>query len=122
MYRVIVAGSAGFNNYEMLNEKLSAILLSYDRSEVEIVLGSFMLGEHFAYEHRCRVVKFYTDPDRHGKSADYIRNAEMVDYASQDDGCLVAFWDGKGVEINHLVETAKGRGMTVYVFGYHKSN
>ena len=121
MFRVIVTGG-NFNDYTALTHKLESTLLPYNKADVEIVSGGIkgscnLLIAHFADSHGYKLVSF--PANRYdGETAEYIRNAEMADYASEKDGVLIAFWDSKDPVVNHMIETAKGRGLTVYVFGY----
>lgn len=54
MFKVIVAGSRGFNDYELLRRKLIHFLSRYNPSDIEIVSGGAngadKLGEKFAIE------------------------------------------------------------------------
>ena len=121
MIRVIVTGGA-FNDYTVLTRQLESVLLSYDKDKAELVSGGIkgscnLLIAHFADSHGYKLVSFPASRYK-GETAEYVRNAEMADYASEKDGILVAFWDNKDPIVNHMIETAKGRGLTVYVFGY----
>lgn len=107
-FRVIVAGSRGFNNYGLLCEKLDRLLSR--QGNVVIVSGTArgadLLGERYAEERGYVINRFPADWDTYGKRAGYLRNKEMAENA---DG-LVAFWDGKSRGTKHMIELAeKGR-------------
>lgn len=55
------------------------------------------------------------DWDIYGKSAGYIRNAEMAKYA---DACVV-FWDGKSRGTKHMIDLAKKEGIGLKVVNYN---
>lgn len=63
MFKVIVAGSRGFNDYILLSTALDELLS--DRGEVEIVSGTAngadKLGEKYAAEHSLKLTKFPAD-------------------------------------------------------------
>ena len=53
--------------------------------------GIDTLARRYAYEHGILFKEFPPDYKRYGKSAAYIRNAQIVEYADM----AFAFWDGK---------------------------
>lgn len=104
--KLIVAGSRGFDDYELLKETLDKALIRFKYADVEIVSGTAKgadkLGERYAKEHGCQVKRMPADWDRYGKSAGYRRNADMAKYA---DACIV-FWDGKSRGTKHMIDLA----------------
>lgn len=118
MFRVIIAGSRTFNNYDLLRIKLLNLLSKKDPFEVEIVSGGARgadtLGERFAEEYGCKVKRFIPDWDGQGNSAGYIRNWEMAKYA---DACVV-FWDGKSKGTKHMIDLAKKENINLRVVRY----
>lgn len=117
MFRVIVAGSRDFNDYELLKSKMLHYLKGFDLSEVEIVSGTArgadQLGERFAREFGCKLKQFPADWNK-GRQAGILRNIEMGDYAD----ALVAFWDGKSRGTKHMIEYAKKKWLKVRVVRY----
>ncbi|MCR4362039.1 DUF2493 domain-containing protein [Bacillus subtilis] len=111
MFKVVVAGSRGFNDYDLLHKKLAHYLCRYKPEDVEIVSGGAkgadLLGERFAKETGCSIKRFIPDWDAHGKSAGYLRNWEMAKYA---DACVV-FWDGKSKGAKHMIDLAEKEGV-----------
>ena len=123
--RVIIAGSRKFNNYDLLEEECLKILR--DAKNVEIVSGhangTDKMGERFAEEHNYPVKKFeadwndLTDPAcfiKYGKDgkpynalAGFNRNRKMAQYASKDNGLLIAFWDNKSPGTKNMIEVSK---------------
>ena len=93
MFKVIVAGSRDFTNFELLKSKLDNILINY-KDQVEIVSGcargADRLGEQYAISNNIPIKKFKAEWDLHGKKAGYLRNQEMIEYAD----AAVVFWDG----------------------------
>ena len=113
MYKVIIAGSRSFNDYNLLESKLDFYLSQ--RSDVEIVSGTCYgadkLGEIYAIKHKLPIKQFPADWNKYGKSAGYRRNSQMADYA---DACVV-FWDGKSKGAQHMINLAKAKGIPLRV-------
>lgn len=105
MVKVIVAGSRGFRDYRLLQEKLDFYLQNY--SDVEIVSGGARgadrLGEQYARTKGFKLRLFPANWDLYGKKAGYLRNQQMAQYA---DYCVV-FWDGKSRGTQHMIRLAR---------------
>lgn len=90
MFRVVVAGSRHFEDYELLTERLDHLLSKHD--DVVVVSGTCRgadtLGERWAAEHGYPVERFPADWSSHGRAAGPIRNAAMADVAD----AVVIFW------------------------------
>lgn len=116
VFRVIVAGSRDFNNYELLKQKCDS-LLSQKRLTHSIVIvsgtarGADRLGERYARERGYRVERFPADWYRDGIAAGPIRNTQMATHAD----ALVAFWDGKSRGTRDMIEKAKERNLLVRI-------
>ena len=114
--KVIIAGSREFSDFQLLYTKCEEVLAN--ANEVEIVSGTARgadkLGEHYASLKGYSVRQFPADWNKHGKSAGYIRNKEMAEYAD----CLIAFWDGNSKGTKHMIDLAKERGLFVYIINY----
>ena len=80
--------------------------------------GADTLGEKFALKYGINIKYFPADWNKYGKSAGYKRNVEMAEYAKEDNGILVAFWDRKSKGTKHMIETAKHAGLKVFVLNY----
>jgi hypothetical protein len=52
--------------------------------------------------------------DEFGKSAGYIRNAEMAKYA---DACVI-FWDGISKGTKHMINLANKEGLKLKIIKY----
>lgn len=118
MLRLIVAGSRGFNDYELLKRKLDYVLRNRVDERITIVSGTAkgadQLGEQYAKERGYALMRYPADWDKHGKSAGYIRNKEM---AKNADG-LIAFWDGKSRGTKHMIDLAREQGLKVIIVRY----
>ena len=118
-FKLIVAGSRGFNNYELLCEKINQYALGdLAKHDVSIVTGmargADMLAHRFAKENNVLCHEFPADWDRLGKGAGHIRNAEMGRFA---DG-LLAFWDGKSPGTTHMIQFMTNQAKHIRVIKY----
>lgn len=113
-FRVIIAGTRFFSDYQLLCQKCDAIL-SAKRQDSNIVVisgtarGADRLGERYARERGYQIRRFPADWDNDGNSAGPIRNAKMADNAD----ALIAFWDGKSRGTRNMIETAEEKGLLV---------
>jgi hypothetical protein len=124
--RIIIAGSRSFDDYYYLRRKcLSAIeslCYSSKPSDYEIISGGAQgadrMGQSFANEFKIPLKIMNADWNKYGKSAGYIRNQEMSDYAKQDPdmGVLIAFWDEKSKGTKHMIDIAKKDGLESFVY------
>ena len=115
--RVIIAGSRGFNDYEVLC-KFCDYVIGEPNEEVEIVSGTAKgadkLGERYAKDRNYKLKEFSPNWDVYGKSAGYRRNVEMADYADM----LIAFHDGESKGTQHMIDLANKKEINVVVYKY----
>lgn len=109
MTRIIVAGSRDFTDKERLYKVLDS-RLAYINDSVEIVSGhcrgADMLGEQYAKEHNIPLIVFPADWNKYGKMAGYIRNKQMAEYASEENGMLIAFPIGEARGTKMMIKLA----------------
>lgn len=101
---VYAAVSAAFKHWGRLWEKRSEIVCGMAR-------GADLLGKQFGDEGDMIVREFPADWAKHGKSAGFIRNQEMVDYAD----AAIYLWDGKSKGTKDCIDRAKKKGMPIYI-------
>lgn len=81
----------------------------------EVVSGCAMgidaQGEIWARDNSIPIKEFPADWEKYGKSAGYIRNSQMADYAD----CLIAFWDGRSRGTKHMIDIASKKEMPVHI-------
>ena len=115
-YRVIIAGSRSFNDYELLREQCLSILQEKMRTHRVVIVsgharGADSLGERFAKEFS---LPFELHPAKWrllGKAAGMVRNAEMAKCSD----ALIAFWEGESRGTRHMISFARKRGLEVSV-------
>lgn len=120
--KLIIAGSREFDDYDLLRD---VIIRTYPDPYLvieEIVSGTARgadkLGERFASQFGIRLKQFPANWERWGKSAGYIRNADMAVYAN----ALLAFWDGESKGTRHMIDTAIKKELTVNIINYKEKD
>ena len=117
MFRVIIAGGRDFDDYEAMKRSMD-ILLKNITDDIVIVCGmakgADRLGERYAKENGYKIRYFPAEWDMDGKSAGFKRNVKMAENAD----ALVAFWDGKSRGTQHMIKTARDKGLSVRVIPY----
>ena len=112
-YRVLVAGSRGFGDYDLLASTLDRVLAG--KANVVIVSGGAkgadQLGERYATERGLGVEQHLPDWKRHGRGAGMIRNGHMVDVSDH----AVFFWDGESRGTADGIKKAQAKGIPVEV-------
>ena len=112
---IIIAGSRNFNDYNLLKTSCDNLLTQF--TNIEIVSGTARgadkLGERYAREKGYDIKQFPANWSL-GKSAGYIRNDEMAQYADM----LIAFWDGTSKGTKHMIDLANKRGIKVEIVNY----
>lgn len=116
-YRMIVAGSRTFTDYDLLCSKLDAAAAKLTERGQSLVIvcgmaeGADLLGKQWADAHGIPVAEYPANWKRYGKSAGFRRNDQMADNADH----LLAFWDGKDADTQHLIEAARKRKLPVKI-------
>ncbi len=121
-FRVIIAGTRDFSDYQLLRDKCDAILSSKRQDSNIIVVsgtarGADRLGERYARERGYEIRQFPADWLNDEKKAGPIRNAKMADNAD----ALIAFWDGQSRGTKNMIETAKRKGLVIRTIDTNRS-
>jgi hypothetical protein len=118
MLKVIIAGSRGFNYYELLERLLDMYLQRYSPEQIEIVSGGARgadrLGERYARSRGMALKVMPADWNTYGRSAGYRRNEEMAQYATH---CIV-FWDGASRGTGHMIDLANQYNLALRIVRY----
>lgn len=114
--RVIVAGSRGFSDYNLLEKKLNFFLQNH--KNITIISGNAKgadeLGKIYSIANNYNLETYPAKWDQYGKSAGYIRNEEMAKVA---ESCIV-FWDGVSKGSKHMIDLAHKYKLKVRVVKY----
>ena len=115
MFRVIIAGSRSFDDYDMLIKTMDMVLQNIT-DEIQVVCGmaagADTLGERYAKERSYMIAYFPADWKKYGRAAGFNRNVEMAKNAD----ALVAFWDGKSKGTKHMIDIAKNKNLQVRIY------
>ena len=117
MFRVIIAGSRDFDDYELLKETMDRLLIN--RTDEIVILsgkarGADTLGERYARERGYFIEEHPADWIRHDRAAGPIRNEQMAQRAD----ALVAFWDGQSPGTKSMIDLARKYKLKVRVIKY----
>lgn len=120
---ILVAGSRDFTDYKKLAGLCDTIICNTQHDGVCIVSGGARgadkLAEQYANENCYELKVFPAKWDTYGKSAGYIRNAEMHNFlAEQDNRICVCFWDGKSKGTQSNFKLASDRCTLLYIYNY----
>lgn len=109
--KTIIAGSRDINSFTRVWAAIKASGFQVTEVVSGAARGVDTLGEIWAKEEGVPVRRFPAAWDKHGKSAGYVRNTEMAQYAD----ALIAVWDGKSRGTMHMIDIARRLGLKVYV-------
>lgn len=111
--KLLIAGSRGVTDLDTASKAINSVLWG----PIEEVVyggasGADELGRQWATKMGIPVKLFPADWDLHGKSAGYLRNQEMGEYAD----CLVALWNGSSKGTKHMIDIMLALGKETHVF------
>ena len=113
MYRIIVAGSRSYNDFDRLCTVMDDFIPP--NTTVEIVSGGAKgadrLAEEFAHLRHMDLKIFRANWNAYGKRAGIVRNERMGDYAD----ALVAFWNNRSPGTKHMIHYARMKKLKVRV-------
>ena len=104
-YRVVVAGSRNFKDYDRLAAELDMFLVG--KKNITIVSGTARgadrMGEQYASEHGYKIDQFPAEWGKYHQGAGPIRNLQMVKTAD----AVVAFWDNESSGTKNIIDCAR---------------
>lgn len=112
--KLAIIGSREFNDYEFLCKSLEPI-----KSMVQLVVsggakGADELGERWANENNIPTLIFYADWKKHGKSAGFIRNIDII----KNCDAVVAYQVNQSKGTQHSLNLAKEHSKKIRVFRF----
>lgn len=111
--RIIVAGTRKWADKKLFHEVMVDYLDRFDEPVLFISGAAHSGADRYIidwckkYQYPC--MEMPADWDTHGKSAGYMRNAEMAEIGTH----LVCFWDTKSKGTAHMRDIASERHMNV---------
>ena len=110
--KVIIAGSRTISS-------IACIVNAVDQSGFDITevvsgmaRGVDSLAIDFANLNRIPVHKFPADWNKYGKSAGYIRNQQMAEFAD----ALIAIWDGQSKGTKHMIDIMQKTNKPAFIY------
>jgi YspA, cpYpsA-related SLOG family len=110
--KTIIAGSRTVESYDDIIRAIEAAGWRPTLVISGTARGADRLGERWARENNVPLRQMPADWDRYGKRAGYLRNSAMLEHAD----ALIALWDGQSRGTRHMIETAKDKGLVVFVW------
>jgi len=109
--KVIIAGSRDVEDYAIVEEAVTQSRFHITEVVSGTARGADRLGELWAFQHSTPVKRFPADWSK-GKSAGYLRNAEMADYGE----ALIAIHLNHSKGTQHMIDLATKKGLKVFVY------
>lgn len=109
--KTIIAGSRSITDYNVVKKVIKQSKFSITEVVSGTAFGVDRQGERFGHENKIPIKRFPAEWGEYGKSAGYIRNAEMAKYAD----ALIAIWDGESRGTKHMIDLARSKGLKTYV-------
>ena len=118
MFKVVVAASEAFNDYELLKQRLDFYL--QNKTDIMIISGGVKgadgLGVRYALEKGYILKQVDTEKDRYGELAEAKRNERI---SKEADACII-FWDGLSLGTASLIENARKYHVPIKVVNFSK--
>ena len=113
--KVVVAGSRTYRNKRRVFDELDQWMRA---GKIEEVISGCAAGPdsdaiEWAEQNGVPVDKHPAEWDTYGKSAGFIRNAEMAAIGD----ILLAFWDGQSKGTKHMIDCMQRKKKQVYIIG-----
>ena len=124
MVRIIIAGSRTFADGRLMANTLVKYMRDKDltKDQIEIVSGGAKgadkLAEELAKNNGLRFKQFPADWDQFGKYAGPERNRRMANYAAEETGVQLAFWDGSSRGTENMIDAAHKKGLDVRIIRF----
>ena len=115
-FKVIVAGSRHFSDFELLVKKCDTLLRNKMSTHDVIIVsgtanGADRLGEKYAELRKLTIRRFRPDWDKLGNMAGIVRNAQMLENADS----AIVFWDGQSRGSQHMISITQRSGKPLRV-------
>ena len=113
--KYIIAGGRDFSNGGIALKIFDRDFHDVDEIVSGCANGADQIGMSIASIRNIPVKKFPAEWNKYGKSAGFIRNAAMGEYAD----ALIAFWDGKSKGTQHMIRTMIFQNKPYWVYDYN---
>lgn len=110
--RVIIAGSRGIENPWTVEQAIRHSGFQITEVVSGGAKGVDRIGESWAAFTNVPCTQFIPDWKKLGKSAGFIRNLAMAEYAD----ALIAVWDGESPGTKHMIEIMQKKDKPIYIW------
>lgn len=116
--RVIIAGSRSFIHYPTLQGVCNHYLKDIQNPHIVCghARGADSLAFTYAKERFLPVKSFHPNWAQYGRSAGFIRNQQMAEFAQ----ALILFWNGTSPGSRSMLQQAKQQGLQIRVFYFNQ--
>jgi hypothetical protein len=113
--KLAIVGSRTFRDYPYFENIVNKFreLNHIDEIVSGGAIGTDDLAEIYAHENNISLKIFYPEWGKYGKSAGYIRNKLIIEYADE----VMAFWDGQSKGTKHDIDIAKELNKMCHIIG-----
>lgn len=112
--KVIIAGSRDITDFDIIKQAIKDSEFKITEIVSGTARGVDQLGEKYGRINGIKISKFPAKWDKYGRSAGYVRNAQMAKYAD----ALIAVWDEQSKGTKNMIDIATDSGLWVSVFLY----
>lgn len=109
--KTIIAGSRGITEFKTVEQAIKNSRFKITEVVSGTAIGVDQLGELWASENDIKIKRFPANWEKYGRSAGFIRNAEMANYAD----ALIAVWDGRSKGTKNMINNAKLKNLELYI-------
>lgn len=117
---IAIVGSRNFSDYGYLKEKLDSFLEDKNLNDILIVSGGAkgadQLAEKYANEKNISTMIFLPDWKQFGRSAGFIRNADII----KNSDTVIAFWDGESNGTKNSIDLGRKKDKKIIIWEYKK--
>jgi len=117
--KVGIVGTRTFDNYVLLK---TVLFQNINIPSVEYIVsgganGADTLAEQFATENDIKTIIFRPDWNKHGKSAGFKRNIDIIN----ESDIVFVFWNGTSKGSKHDIDIAKKMNKNVIIIYYEEN-
>lgn len=112
--KVIIAGSRSIKDDDFVADAIAESGFVITEVVSGGAVGVDRSGEYWAKRQGISMRQFIPDWDKYGKGAGFVRNIAMAEYAD----ALIACRSHGSRGTTHMIETAKSKGLKVFVVEY----
>jgi hypothetical protein len=111
---IAIIGSRSFHDYRFVEITVDALLFENEQPTIISggAAGADAIAKHYALTHDFAYIEFPALWHKHGRSAGYIRNEQIVDAAD----LVLAFWNGKSPGTKHSIDLAKAKKKNLCIY------